>query len=339
MKRVGFLFDKLLDKEYIKNIIIYASKNKTDRKEVQVVLKNIDNYVELVYLMIKENNIKLKPVKHYIINERGKERKITKSPFFPNQIFDYLLTETLKPVIRKSLYFYSVGNIDGKGIVYGKKAIEKKIKKYKYYLKLDIHHFYESVQTDLLIKKLEKKIKDKRFIGFAKQIISEECLPIGCYYSQWLSNYFLNELDHFVKEQLHIPFYVRYVDDMLLVSNNKRQLAMSQIEIKRFLETLKLELKRKEIVKKIDKLHPISFLGFKFYLDHTYLRNKIFKRLNHTVAKCGKHVNNSLIKRMISYLGWLKQIDYGYGYYKNNIEPIIKIGYIRYRASLMSLKR
>lgn len=333
MKRIGYLYDKLLDKEYIKETIMFASKHKTSRRSVKTVLNDIDHYVNEIYEMIKNNKIELKPTHSRVIHERGKDRTITISPFYPNQIFDYLLTNTVKPIIKKSLYQYCVGNIDGKGIVYGKRYIEKHIKNYKYFIKLDIHHFYQSVNTQKLISKLETKVKDKKFIEFARQIVDKNELPIGCYYSQWLSNFYLTELDHFIKEELHIPIYVRYVDDMLLIGNNKRKLRTAMFEIKKWLENNGLELKRIEQVKAIDKLHPVSFLGFKYYKTHTYLRNAIFKRLNHTIKKVKIHVCNSLIERMFAYLGWLKQIKCGYVYYKRNIKPIIKLGYIRWWAS------
>ena len=154
MKRVGFVYDKLLDKEFIKQTIIKASKHKTSRKAVKKVLANLDYYTDLIYEMIKNDEIKLKPTRQREILERGKVRKITISPFFPNQIFDYLLVESTKSLIRKSMYHYCVGNVDKRGISYGMKYGKKIIKKYKYFMKLDIRHFYENISPNLLIKYL-----------------------------------------------------------------------------------------------------------------------------------------------------------------------------------------
>ena len=274
MKRIGHLYESLLDKDFIKSVILKASKGKTKRKMVQKVLGNLDFYVNDLYNMISTDKIVLKSTRQRTIKERGKERLITISPFYPNQCLDYLLVEVLQPVIKKPMYQYCVGNVDKRGIVFGKKYIEKNISKYKYFIKLDIHHFYQSIDTKILIKLLERKIKDKRFIDFASIVIDKECLPIGCYYSQWLSNFYLCEFDHFIKEELRVPFYVRYVDDMLLMGNNKRQLKCAQYEIIRYLQKLNLELKRKEQVLNIFK-NNISFLGFLFKkyetkLDYTF---------------------------------------------------------------------
>ena len=339
MKRVGHIYEQLLDREYIKQTIILASKHKTKRKGVIMVMDNLDFYVDKIHEMIVTQNIQLLPTRTRKIRERGKERIITISPFYPNQILDYLLTETVKPVIRKSMYEYSIGNIDKKGISYGKNYLDKRVRKYAYYLKLDIHHFYQSVNTAKLIKLLQHKIKDKRYLNFARQVINPNELPIGCYYSQWLSNYYLTFMDYYIKQVLNIPIYVRYVDDMLLLSNNKRQLMMSQYEIIRQLADLDLHLKRKEQVERIVK-RKISFLGFLFDFECTMLRKAIYKKITITVRKLKQHVCASLVKRLISYWGWIKGITYGYHFYRKFIYPIIKIGELRkYIESINQIER
>ena len=324
MKRIGFVYDKLLDKDFIKQTIEKASKHKTKRKSVKRVLANIDVYTNKIYEMIATNNIKLRPTRSKEILERGKVRLITISPFYPNQILDYLLVEQLKPIIKKSMYYYCIGNVDKKGIMFGKKAVERNIKKYKYFIKLDIRHFYQNIKPHILLKMLERKIKDKRFIEFARQVINKNELPIGCYYSQWLSNFYLEMLDHYIKEKLGVPFYIRYVDDMVLGSNSKKQLKRNYYEVKRFLFDIQLELKFRPIVRQ-----TVNFLGFVFAQIITKLRHQLFYRLQRTIKKVKTHLCYSLAKRLVSFFSWLKNLDSGYSYYKNNIFPTIKLGKLK----------
>lgn len=328
MKRVGFVYDKLLDKEFIKQTIIKASKHKTSRKAVKKVLANLDYYTDLIYEMIKNDEIKLKPTRQREILERGKVRKITISPFFPNQIFDYLLVECTKPIIRKSMYHYCVGNVDKRGISYGMKYGKKIIKKYNYFMKLDIRHFYENVSPNLLIAFFERKIKDKRFIEFMRKVIDKKELPIGTYYSQWFSNYFLYQFDHFVKEELRTPAYIRNVDDMVFGGNNRKSLKSAYHRVKRYLMNMKLELKYRPNIKT-----KLNFLGYIFTKQVVKLRLSIFYRIQRTIKKMRKHICFSLVKRFISYIGWIKSLDIGYAYYKNNVEPIIKIGKLKRMVS------
>lgn len=335
MKRTGYLYNKLLDIEFIKQTIIKASKGKKKRKQVIKVLSNIDYYSNELLEMFKSDNFVFGKIHSRTIKERHKERLITISPFYPNQVLDYLLVEVVKPIIYKGMYQYCVGNVDKKGITYGKKYVEKNIHKYKYFVKLDIHKFYPSVNVDILLKLLEKKIKDQRFINFATKVMKRfNELPIGCYYSQWLSNYYLQELDHYIKEKLHIECYVRYVDDMVLMSNNKKKLKGSVYQIEKFLKQLDLSLKRYEIVREINKC-DIDFLGFKFNTKHTYLRKELFYKIRKKInyIKKTKHICVSQARSLLSMIGWFKQLKTGYAYYKNNIKDFIKIGYLKHIVS------
>lgn len=333
MKRIGYLYDKMLDKEFIKKIILQASKRKTKRKEVIRVLNNIDLYTDKIYKMLVTKDIQLRPTHQRTIKEKGKERLITISPFYPNQILDYMLVELTKPIIRKSMYTYCIGNVDKRGIHYGKNYIEKNIHNYTYYIKLDIRHFYQNVRKKLLVQCFEKKIKDKQFIWFINQIIAED-LPIGCYYSQWFSNFFLCELDHLVKERCGIECYIRYVDDIVMCSNNQRKLKSTRYFVYKYLMTNMLELKYLPSVRKINTLSSISFIGFKFYCDKVMLRNKIFKKLNEAIKHISKHICSKLVKRALNYISWLRHTTYGYAYYIKNIKEIIKFGKLRYMASV-----
>ena len=324
MKRIGYVYDRLIDKDFIKQTIQKAAKHKTKRRMVRKVLANIEWYTDKIHEMITTDNIVLKPTHTKEIYERGKKRIITISPFFPNQILDYLLVEITKPMIKKSMYQYCIGNVDKRGIMYGKKVIEKQVKKYKYFMKLDIRHFYQNVDPKLLIKAFERKIKDKKFIHFMEQVIDRKELPIGCYYSQWFSNYFLQGYDHYIKEHLRVPFYGRYVDDMVFGSNNKRMLKHVYHKAKSYIFNLRLGFKYLPNIR-----NSVNFLGFVFVRGLTKLRHKLFYRLQGTVKKAKKHVCFSIAQRLISFFSWLKNMVIGYIYYLNNIKPIVRIGKLR----------
>lgn len=130
-----------ITREFIHDTIILAAKGKKKRREVREVLTNIDKYTDLIYTMFVNKEWWQYPTHSREIVERGKKRQLTISRFYPNRILDYIMVEILKPYIRKSMYEYCVGNVNGRGIVYGKKAIEKHYKHYKYALKLDIISF------------------------------------------------------------------------------------------------------------------------------------------------------------------------------------------------------
>ena len=167
----------------------------------------------------------------------------------------------------------------------------------------------------------ERKIKDKKVIDLIEKILKNggEGLPIGYYTSQWFSNFFLEGFDHFVKEELKIKYYVRYVDDMVLLDTNKRRLRKAIVEIEKYLQGIGLKLKPNYQVWKVHS-RPIDFVGFRFYKEKTLLRKKIFFRLCRRVrsVKKANYITVHQAQGILSLLGWLTHID-GCKFYKENI--------------------
>ena len=330
MQTIKRIYDYLLNKEYIEFVIKKAAKGKKKRREVQTVLASIGKYADEIIRMLDTGEFELKPVTHKTIVERGKKRELTISPFFPNRILDYIIVEALKPYIRKGMYRYCVGNVDGRGISDGERVIARKYKQYKYYLKLDIRKYYPSVTSERLYAFLERKIADKRFLRLCKAVVIQvPDLPIGSYYSQWFSNWYLQDLDHYIKEELHVPLYVRYVDDMVLMGNNKRKLLNAMYCINRKLGEKGLELKEFGQVKRWD-VAPLDFLGFRFGAT-VRARRTMFSRLLRLLRKIRRrrHISVSQARALLAYLGWLRYITCGYIFYRNHIKPLVRRGELK----------
>ena len=204
-----------------------------------------------------------------------------------------------------------------------KKYVERSLKdgKVKYVAKLDISKFFNSVKPKLLLDMLRKKIKDEKALSLLWKILENggDCLPIGYYTSQWFSNFFLEGFDHYVKEELKIKYYVRYVDDMVLLDTNKRKLQKAILKMEEFLNDIALKLKPGYQIWKVNS-RPIDFVGFRFYGDKTLLRKKIFFRLCRRVRKIQKsgYITVHQAQSLLSLLGWLSHIN-GCKFYKEHI--------------------
>ena len=123
-------------------------------------------------------------------------------------------------------------------------------------------------------------------------------LPIGNMASQIIAILYLNELDHFIKENLKIKYYIRYMDDGVLLHENKDYLNYCLKEIEKYLELLKLTLNKKKT--RIDSIkNGIDFLGYRFYLKDNKVilkvRNNTKKRFKRKMNKLYKLYNNNLI--------------------------------------------
>lgn len=200
----------------------------------------------------------------------------------------------LEPIFVKTFISQTYACIKGRGIHKASFKLREYIKDEKYCLKLDIKKFYPSIDNEILKQLLRRKIKDRELLVLLDSIIdSAKGLPIGNYLSQYLANFYLTYLDHYIKEVLKVKKYLRYADDMVLLSNNKEELQKVLKEIERYLET-KLNLKVKSNYQIFSiKDRGVDFVGYKHYPTHTLIRKSIKKRYI-------KHDNKKV------YNGWLK---------------------------------
>lgn len=339
MKRLGNLYSQVCEIENIKQAIKEAAKGKTQRRFVRRILNNIDYYAFLIKTMLTTGNIKFAQCATKVIRENPtkKERVITIPPFFPNQIIHWALMLVLKPILTKSAYYYSCGSMEGRGITHGKKYVEKVIyrTRNKWCLKADIHHFYPSINNEILLKLFKRKIKDKEVLNLIAGILgkSKKGIPIGFYTSQWFSNFYLEGLDHYIKEDLKIKHYVRYVDDIVLIDSNKRKLQQARKQIQQYLaHYLDLPLKRNWQVFNLYK-RSLDFLGFVYHRDkrgiklRKYTFNHTMRIISHIKHHLG-HFSISQARSLISLIGWLKQ-TYNYNVYRTLIKPVVKRGKLR----------
>lgn len=163
-----------------------------------------------------------------------KERIIYKPRFYPDQIVHWALMLQIEPLLMKGMYEFCCASVKGRGIMRGMRHIKKILvqdRKYtKYCLKLDIKKFYPSIDKQILKNKFRRILKDKDTLNLIDLIIDSgiEGIPIGNFTSQWFANFYLQDLDHFIKEHLKVKYYVRYMDDMVLFSNNKKNYERSK---------------------------------------------------------------------------------------------------------------
>ena len=170
---------------------------------------------------------------------------------------------------------------------------------------------------------------------------TEAGLPLGFYTSQWLANWYLQDLDHFIKEKLHAVHYIRYMDDMVIFGSNKRKLHAMQKSVEEYLnKQLGLEMNPKWQVYRFihfDKSknkyvgRDLDFMGFRFFGFKTIMRKSIMykatRKANRMLKKSRVNVYDA--RQMLSYLGWFDHTD-TYNVY---------IGYIKPKVTVKRLKR
>ena len=333
MKRVGYIYDKICDIENIKTAIMKSSLGKRDQNRVRNIIENIDLYASKIQKLLITKDYRASPyvIKTIYDGASKKERTIYKPKYFPDQIIHWALMLQIEPIIMRGMYEYSCGSIPGRGTSFGQKTLRRWLdndyKGTKYCLKMDIAKFYPSIDNEMLKTMFHNKIKDTNCLWLIDAIIdSNQGLPIGNYTSQWFSNFYLQVLDYWIKEYMGIKYYIRYVDDLVLLSGNKKKLHKARKAIDFYLNAIGLEVKDNWQVFKVNS-RAIDFLGFRFFREKTILRKRNALRIRRRWAKIAK--KKTLYFKdacaIVSYWGWIKRSD-SYGFYNKYVKPIISVG-------------
>jgi retron-type reverse transcriptase len=154
-----------------------------------------------------------------------------------------------------------------------------------YVLKADIRHYFDTVDHEILMGIIGRKVKDERTLVLIRKILNNHTatitgkgMPIGNLTSQFFANLYLNELDYFVKHGLKAKFYVRYVDDFVIMHPSIETLFTWRQQIACFLESLKLELHPEK--SKIYPLHKgVNFLGYRIFYHYILLKKSNIRRM------------------------------------------------------------
>lgn len=309
MKRQGYLFDKICTIENINLADKNARKGKGWRNDIIKHDLRPDDNVKLLNDLLTGafTTSKYKTFKIY----EPKERLIYKLPYYPDRIVHHAIMNIMEPIWVKTFINNTYSCIKGRGIKRAfldvKKALKDKINT-QYCLKVDIKKYYPSINHDILLDKLKRKIKDKRLINLLKNIVySTDGIPIGNYLSQFFANIYLTDLDHKIKEQWRVKYYFRYADDMIFLAPNKEYLFDLLKDLKLELKDLKLELKPNYQIFKIED-RGLDFVGYVFYHKYIKLRKSIklrmYKRIHY--YNIGKYSDKKIRKSLFSYYGWMK---------------------------------
>lgn len=252
MKSFRIADEEAISHEKVMQAILKPSLGKRNRADVKKVLDQMEKSIEIIQNMLI--NHEFEPRKHEacIINEKGphKQREILKPDYMPEQIIHHIAVDAMKEATLHGMYAYVLGSIPKRGAHLGKKVIERWIRNDPEHTrivgKMDIYHFFQSVDHDILKTWIRKKIRPGETRDLMELIIdaTEMGLPLGFYTSQWFANFMLQPLDHYIKEVLRVKYMTRYMDDIVIFGSNKKEVHKAVNAIREYLhENFKLKMK------------------------------------------------------------------------------------------------
>lgn len=339
--------EDVTDIKLIEKAIDFAAKGKKSRREVAYVLANKQFYINALQKMIINRTFKpSKPRRIEMIDKAsGKFRVIYCPPFFPDQCFHHVMMFAAVPVLMKGMSAHVFASVPNRGALYGKRFIRRWLdsdrKNTKYVAKLDIKKFYPSIPHDKLLAKLHSKFKNKDLLYMIDCFVNghEETpgrgIAIGFYPSQWFSNFYLQDLDHYAKERLGVKYYGRYMDDIVFFGGNKKILHNQMNQIIAYLNAEGLTVKENWQVFRFDYIRKrdgkrcgrdLDFMGFRFYRDKTTLRRRNALRIRRTVKQARKQrlISPHRAASIISYYGWIKHTN-SWHYNKKYVGGVVSL--------------
>lgn len=367
------LFNSICSMDNLYRAYQNAKSGKGWYKEVKQIEKRPFYYLAGLQYMLKNHLFKTSEYEIFILNEGKKKRDVYKLPFFPDRIAQWAILQVIEPFLVANMTADTYSAIPGKGIqpivndlrgYYKTKRVDGKKKSVwvpsillsdeentRYCYKIDLHHYYQSINHEVLKQKFRKVFKDPKLLWLLDEIIdsintaTEEDLielslsgeievdpntgiPIGNYMSQYSGNFYLSSFDHWVKEELHVKHYYRYMDDVVIFASSKEELHEIHRKVTAYTrDYLHLNIKGNYQIFPT-KVRGVDFVGYRFFGEYTLLRKSTAINFKRKMRACRKKMKNNIPPTYSewcsfnSYKGWLGNCD-SYRLSKKYIEPLI----------------
>ena len=300
-KKIANLFDKTFTIENLYEAFLNARKGKRKKIGTLKFEKNLGTELQKLYDELQSGRYRPKPYMQFKVYE-PKERVIN-APAFRDLVVQHAIYKIIYPIFDKTFIDTSFACRKGGGTHKASLYTQKELRKYEsnlYFLKLDIRKFFYSINREILRKLFEKKIKDKRFIDIMCEFTymnADKGIPIGNLLSQIYALIYMNPVDHYIKRELKIKSYVRYVDDFVLIGLTLDEAKIAKELCEKFVQTkLNLELSHWHI-QKIKR--GINFVGYRTWKKIKFVRK-------HSIYKMKKAIKKLKIESIISLIGHAK---------------------------------
>lgn len=368
------LFNSICSMDNLYRAYQNAKSGKGWYKEVKQIEKRPFYYLAGLQYMLKNHLFKTSEYEIFILNEGKKKRDVYKLPFFPDRIAQWAILQVIEPFLVANMTADTYSAIPGKGIqpivndlrgYYKTKRVDGKKKSVwvpsillsdeentRYCYKIDLHHYYQSINHEVLKQKFRKVFKDPKLLWLLDEIVdsintaTEEDLielslsgeievdpntgiPIGNYMSQYSGNFYLSSFDHWVKEELHVKHYYRYMDDVVIFASSKEELHEIHRKVTAYTrDYLHLNIKGNYQIFPT-KVRGVDFVGYRFFGEYTLLRKSTAINFKRKMRACRKKMENNIPPTYSewcsfnSYKGWLGNCD-SYRLFKKYMEPLIE---------------
>jgi retron-type reverse transcriptase len=334
MQRVGNLWPALIGFPNLLRAAQQSARSKRFQPAVLAFHSRLEDHLWQLHEQLRDHAWRPGPYHNFYIHD-PKKRLISAAPY-ADRVVHHALVHVLEPIFERCFLPDSYASRKGKGTHAAMRRCQHFARQHRWVWKADIQRFFPSVDHAILNAQLARKVKDPEVLRLAGLIIDHSPvpqesagvfpgddlftpaqrrrgLPIGNQTSQFFANVYLDPLDHFVKDRLRLPGYVRYVDDFVAFADDPATLRATRSAVIDFLAGLRLRLHPTK-----DALFPvrqgIRFVGYRVWPTHVKLppQNvyRFRRRLRHLADRYFRHEIDwpEVACRVISWIGHACQV-------------------------------
>lgn len=311
MKRAGGIIEQAADLDNLLLAFYRAQRGKQWKSEVRHFREGLWDNLEQLRQQLLQGKV---DVGHYTLFTifDPKQRQICAAAF-PERVLHHALMLACHPYFERHLIAHTYATRIGKGTYAALDEAHRNCSHYPYVAKLDVRKYFDSIDHAILIRQIERMFKDRVLLRVLTDIIESYHstspgigLPIGNLTSQYFANHYLSPLDHYLKEQLHVEAYVRYMDDMLLFGRSRATLKQQVEAVEQYAaERLNLQLKPPLLT---STAQGVNFLGYR-------LRG-------HCIGLCSRS-RRRLERKLGQYEKWLNEGFWNEEEYRRHVVPLM----------------
>ena len=319
-KTIKHEFDKYLTYDNLLKAHFLSRKGKNYKKEVILFNLKQEEYIWWLYEHLKNGTYEHGGYRIFYI-QYPKRRKIEASRYMDRIVHRWIVDSFLSRYFVNQFIDTSYACIKKRGMHKASFDVQKAMQHCKriwndyYILKMDVRKYFQNIDKDILMEILKRKVKEEKLVDLLEKIVysnqGKKGLPIGNYTSQTFANIYLNEVDQYIKHQLKVKYYFRYMDDSVLFVKTKAEAVELLSKIREFLkEKLDLELNEKTQIFKSKQ--GINFCGYKINEYRLKLRDRGKKALKKKIknltaeVKSGNMSSKEASRYICGHLGYMK---------------------------------
>lgn len=301
-----------------------ASAEKRETGEVLKFYRNLERNLFTIRRALERKTWQPSFCREFVIFEP--KRRLIQAPEFADRVVHHALMNVVEPIFERRFIPDTYACRKGLGVHMASRRAQQFMREAShrwgqpYIIKADVSKFFPSVDQRILLKRVERVIGDPNVLWLFDTIIRSggpaygKGVPIGALTSQWMANLYLDPLDHFIKDELGVRCYVRYMDDFFIAGPSRLWCRTVLEQAEKFLRcVLLLKLNPKTSIFPVS--HGLDFVGYRTWTDHvlprkrTIRRNKKkFKRMQQRYAE-GEIDLDYIRPRVASFVGYMQHCD------------------------------